>query len=409
MVWSAAATTVAVMPATAAATGAGQGAWPSYAPDEVAAVTRVLESGRVNYWTGEEGRAFEREYAAHVGVRHGVALMNGTVALEAALRVLGIGPGDEVVVTPRSYFASVSTVVMAGARPVFADVDPESQNITAATIEAVLTPSTKAVMPVHLAGWPCEMPAIMTLARSRGLMVIEDCAQANGARIDGRMIGSFGQINTFSFCQDKIITTGGEGGLVTTDDEALWRAVWSCKDHGKSWDAIYKREHGPGFRWLHEGLGSNWRMTELQAAIGRVQLGKLPGWLARRRRNAGILVERLGELPALRVPTPPTGVEHAWYKLYAFVRPEALGAGWDRERIMGEIADRGVFCGSGSCPEIYREKAIRNLGLAPAERLPVARALGETSLMLLVHPTLDDEAMHKAADVVEAVVGAATR
>lgn len=406
---AAAAMATSVMPATAAATGAGQGAWPYYAPDEIAAATQVLESGRVNYWTGEQGRAFEREYAAYVGVRHGVAMMNGTVALESALRALGIGPGDEVVVTPRSFFASVSTVVMAGARPAFADVDPDSQNITAATIEAVLTPRTKAVMPVHLAGWPCDMPAIMALADSRGLVVIEDCAQANGARVGGRMAGSFGQVNTFSFCQDKIITTGGEGGLVTTDDEALWQAVWSAKDHGKSREAVYERAHGPGFRWLHEGLGSNWRMTEMQAAIGRVQLGKLEGWLARRRRNAGILVSRLRDLPALRVPTPPPGIEHAWYKLYAFVRPDALKAGWDRDRVMQEIAARGIFCGSGSCPEIYREKAIRDLGFAPAERLPVARMLGETSLMLLVHPTLDDEAMHKAADIVETVVREATR
>jgi dTDP-4-amino-4,6-dideoxygalactose transaminase len=409
MTRGAVATVASVMPATPAASGAGQGAWPSYAPDEIAAAMRVLGSGRVNYWTGEEGRAFEREYATHVGVRHGVAMMNGTVALEAALRALGIGPGDEVVVTPRSFFASVSTVVMAGARPVFADVDAESQNITADTIEAVLTPRTRAVMPVHLAGWPCDMPAIMAQARGRGLLVIEDCAQANGARVGGRMAGSFGQINIFSFCQDKIITTGGEGGLVVTDDEALWRSVWSAKDHGKSWQAVYAREHGPGFRWLHEGLGSNWRMTEMQAAIGRVQLGKLEGWLARRRRNAGILIGRLGELAALRVPTPPPGTEHAWYKLYVFVRPQALKAGWDRDRIMQEIAARGIFCGSGSCPEIYREKAIRDLGLAPAGRLPVARELGETSLMLLVHPTLDDNAMHETADIVEAVVRDATR
>ena len=239
--------------------------------------------------------------------------------------------------------------------------------------------------------------------------MIEDCAQANGARVGGRMAGSFGQINTFSFCQDKIITTGGEGGLVTTDDEALWQAVWSSKDHGKSWEAVYEREHGPGFRWLHEGLGTNWRMTEMQAAIGRIQLGKLEGWLARRRRNAGLLVSRLRDLSALRVPTPPPGVEHAWYKLYAFVRPEALKAGWDRDRVMQEIAARGIFCGSGSCPEIYREKAVRDLGLAPDRRLPVAQMLGETSLMLLVHPTLDDDAMHKAGDIVEAVVREATR
>lgn len=398
-----------IMPSTAAAAGSATGGWPSFAPDEIAAAVRALESGRANYWTGEEGRRFEGEFAAYCGTRHAIALANGTVALELALIVLGLAPGDEVIVTPRSYFASAAVVALRGLVPVFADVDPDSQNITAATVERVLTPRTRAVVPVHLAGWPCEMPAILDLARSRGLLVIEDCAQAHGATIAGRKVGSFGQFNAFSFCQDKIMTTGGEGGMVTTDDPDLWRRGWEHKDHGKSRAAVYDHQHAPGFRWLHESLGTNWRLTEMQSAIGRVQLRKLDQWLARRERNAGILTARLGILPALRVPVPRSDVRHAWYKWYAFVRPGALEGGWSRDRIMAEVNARGLSCFTGTCPEIYREIAMRRVGLSPPERLPVARELGETSLMLLVHPTLDDAAMHRAADIIADVVREATR
>ncbi|MDX6752454.1 DegT/DnrJ/EryC1/StrS family aminotransferase [Geminicoccaceae bacterium 1502E] len=399
----------AIMPATAAAAGTGKAPWPFFAQDEIEAAGRVLASGRVNYWTGEEGRAFEREFAAFAGTRHAIALANGSLAIELALIVLGIRPGDEVVVTPRSYFASASSVALLGAVPVFADIDRDSQNITPSTIERVLTPRTKAVMPVHLAGWPCDMPGIIDLAKSRNLAVIEDCAQAHGAEVGGRRVGSFGHFNAFSFCQDKIMTTAGEGGMITTDDEALWREAWSYKDHGKSWEAVYERTHAPGFRWLHEKLGSNWRLTEVQSAIGRLQLAKLGDWLAVRARNAGILAERLGRLEALRVPSPPEGFAHAWYKFYCFIRPEALKEGWSRDRVMGEVTARGVPCFSGACPEIYREKAMAERGFAPPAPLPVARELGHTSLMLLVHPTLDEAAMHRATDVVEAVVREATR
>jgi dTDP-4-amino-4,6-dideoxygalactose transaminase len=382
--------------------------WPHFEADEREAALAVLASGRVNYWTGEEGRRFEREYAEACGRRFGIALVNGSFALELALKVLDIGAQDEVVVSPRSFIASASSVVLAGARPVFADVDPDSQNITAATIEQALTPQTRAIIAVHLAGWPCEMDPILELAAARGLKVIEDCAQAHGATYGGRPVGAFGDLACFSFCQEKIMTTGGEGGLLVGDDETLWRRAWSYKDHGKSFEAVFQRDHEIGYRWLHESFGTNGRMTEIQAAIGRVQLRKLPRWLARRRRNAAILDGRLRDLPALRVPEPPPQVGHAYYKYMLFVRPERLRAGWSRDRLMAEIVARGVPCRSGGCPEIYREKAFSDAGIGPPERLPVARRLGETSLMLLVHPTLDDAAMHHMADVVSEVVATAS-
>jgi dTDP-4-amino-4,6-dideoxygalactose transaminase len=381
--------------------------WPRFDDEQIAAAVAVLRSGKVNYWTGEQGRAFEAEFAEAAGCRYGIALANGTVALELALRCLDIGAGDEVVVTPRTFLASASCAVVCGARPVFADVDPVSQNITAASIEAVLSSRTKAVIAVHLAGWPCDMDPILELCRSRGLKLIEDCAQAHGATYRGRPVGSFGDAAAFSFCQDKIMTTAGEGGMLVTDDRALWSRAWAYKDHGKSFEAVYERVHPQGFRWLHESFGTNWRMTEVQAAIGRVQLRRLPEWLDRRRRNAAILTGRLQAIPALRVTRPPNHAGHAYYKYYAFVRPERLAEGWDRDRILTAITSRGVPCFSGSCSEIYREKAFDGTGLAPAERLPVARALGETALMLLVHPTLLEADMAQTARVVEDVLAEA--
>jgi dTDP-4-amino-4,6-dideoxygalactose transaminase len=376
--------------------------WPVFDDEQIAVAVAVLRSGRVNYWTGEEGRAFEAEFAEAVGCRYGIALANGTVALELALRSFDIGPGDEVVVTPRSFMASASCVVACGARPVFADVDPDSQNITAESVRAVLSPRMRAVIAVHLAGWPCDMEPLAALCRERGLKLIEDCAQAHGATYRGRPVGSLGDVAAFSFCQDKIMTTAGEGGMLVTDDRALWSRAWSYKDHGKSFEAVYERAHPPGFRWLHESFGTNWRMTELQAAIGRVQLRRLPAWLERRRRNAAILTERLEAIPALRVTRPPNHAGHAWYKYYVFVRPERLADGWDRDRLLAAITATGVACLTGSCSEMYLEKAFELTGMAPASRLPVARKLGETALMFLIDPTFSDADMERTADAVEA-------
>lgn len=383
--------------------------WPSFTEDESEAVVRVLTSNKVNYWTGAECREFEKEFAVWAECAHAVALANGTVALDLALKVLGIGPGNEVVVTPRTFLASASCVVTAGATPVFADVDVESQNITAETIRAVLTPHARAIICVHLAGRPCEMDAIMALAEERGLFVIEDCAQAHGARYKGRPVGSIGHLGAWSFCQDKIMTTGGEGGMLTTNRHDLWSAAWSYKDHGKSWTAVYEREHPPGFRWLHESFGTNWRMLEMQAAIGRIQLRSMADWHARRTANAQRLIEALAGLSAVRVPLPPEHAEHAWYKFYAFVRPEGLAAGWSRDRIMAEINANGVPCYSGSCSEVYLEKAFDRTGWRPETPLPIARQLGGTSLMFLVHPTLTDAEVNKTCETIRKVITAASR
>ena len=365
--------------------------WPQFDADAIEAVSAVLRSGRVNYWTGDEGRLFEREFADYTGTKHAIAVANGTVALELALHALGVGPGDEVIVPSRTFIASASCVAMRGAVPVMADVDRASQTITAETVRKAITPRSKAIIAVHLAGWPCDMDPIMRLAGEHQLAVVEDCAQAHGARYKGRPVGSIGHINAFSFCQDKIMTTGGEGGMVTTNDDTLWSRAWSFRDHGKSYDAVCRTENAPGFRWLHESIGTNWRLTEMQSVLGRKMLRNLEAYVARRRHFAGRLNQAFADVPAVRTTVPRMDEYHSYYKYYVFVRPERLRSEWNRDRIIAAIEAEGVPCYAGSCSEIYQEKAFE--GIRPPQRLSVAKELGETSLMFLVHPTLSDADM----------------
>ncbi|WP_305966784.1 DegT/DnrJ/EryC1/StrS family aminotransferase [Marinobacter salsuginis] len=382
--------------------------WPSFTEEEANAVRDVLLSNKVNYWTGQECREFECEFSGFCDSEYSIAVANGTVALDLALKALGVGHGDEVIVTPRTFLASVSSIVTAGAIPVFADVDPETQNITPQSVRKVLSPRTRAIVCVHLAGWPCDMDGFMSLADEHGLSVIEDCAQAHGAKYKGRSVGSIGHVGCWSFCQDKIMTTGGEGGMVTTNNRELWSRMWSYKDHGKSWDAVYEREHPPGFRWLHESFGTNWRMTEMQAVIGRIQLKLMPQWHSKRLNNAEQIWACAKCLKGLRVPEIPGYIEHAAYKCYVFVKPDELSEGWNRDRILNEIVSAGVPCFAGSCSEVYLERAFDGSGLRPEEPLPAARELGETSLMFLVHPTLTQEEIDKTCSVLEAVMEQAT-
>jgi dTDP-4-amino-4,6-dideoxygalactose transaminase len=382
--------------------------WPVCDKDQRCAAERVLRSGQLNYWTGNEGRLFEREFAAAVGAAHGVAVANGTAALELALLAVGVAPADEVIVPSRTFVATAMAVARIGAVPVFADVDRLSQNVTAETIEAQLSPRTKAMIIVHLAGWPAEMDPILEIARSRRLAVVEDCAQAHGAQYKDRPVGSLGDVAAFSFCQDKIITTAGEGGMLVTNRLDVRERAWSLKDHGKGYDAVYHRKHPRGFRWLHEQIGTNWRLTEVQSAIGRVALRKLDRWVKRRRRNAAILHEQLAALPGLRTTIPAADCYHSYYKYYTFVRPERLAPDWSRDRIMGEINAAGVPCFTGSCSEVYLEQAFRP-EWRPRERHPVARELADTSLTFLVHPTLKRKHLATMCKVVRKTMKLATR
>lgn len=382
--------------------------WPVFDDEQIAAAQAVLASGRVNYWTGTEGRAFEDEYAAALGVKHAIAVSNGTVALELALAAAGIGPGDDVLVPCRTFIATASSVVARGARPIVADVDETSQNVTAATLARALTSRTRAVIVVHLAGWPCEMDEILEFSSRHELTVIEDCAQAHGARYRGRPAGAWGHLSAFSFCQDKILTTGGEGGLIATDDTELFERAWSYKDHGKSLAACRETHTGHVFRYLHESFGTNGRLTEMQAAIGRVALRRLPEWVAGRRRHAERLAAAFQDVPALTVPGPEAHIEHSYYKFYAFVDAQALGPGWTRDRVVNALQAEGIPCGSGICPDISREQAFAGAGFVPAAARPAAGRLGNRSLMFQVHPTLTDEDIDDVARAVRKVMQAAS-
>lgn len=378
--------------------------WPSFTQEEADAVSRVILSNKVNYWTGTECREFEKEFAAYTQTKYAVALMNGTVALDVALKALNIGAGDDVIVTSRTFLASASAIVTAGANPIFADVELDSQNISRRTIEAVLTPNTKAIICVHLAGWMCDMDPIMALAKEKGLYVIEDCAQAHGAMYKGKPAGSIGHIGAWSFCQDKIMTTGGEGGMVTTNDERLWKKMWSYKDHGKDFDSVYNKQHPPGFRWLHDSFGTNWRMLEVQAVIGRIQLKRMADWTAQRNKNMQFVLDSFGDTPFFTVHKPSEDYVHAAYKCYVQVNLQALPEGWTRDRIMQVINDQQVPCYSGSCSEVYLEKAFDNTPWRPKVRLKNAVNLGESSLMFLVHPTLSENSLERCRQAIKHVI-----
>jgi dTDP-4-amino-4,6-dideoxygalactose transaminase len=378
--------------------------WPSFTEEEAEAVKQTILSNKVNYWTGQECREFEKEFAVWSGSKYAIALANGTLALDVALKALGVCVGDDVIVTPRTFLASASTVVTAGANPIFADVDLNSQNITAESIQKVLTPKTKAVIVVHLAGMPADMDPIMALAEKHGFAVIEDCAQAHGAKYKGRSVGSIGHVGAWSFCQDKIMTTGGEGGMVTTNDKTLWSRMWSYKDHGKSFEAVYERQHPPGFRWVHDSFGTNWRMLEVQAVIGRIQLRRMSNWTKTRQENAAKLDAVAAKHSVVRLIKVPNDCEHAEYKHYFFVETSKLAVGWSRDRIIDEINARGVPCYQGSCSEVYLEKAFDNTPWRPAVRLQNAVALGETSIMMLVHPTLTSEEVELSCSVLDDVL-----
>jgi dTDP-4-amino-4,6-dideoxygalactose transaminase len=382
--------------------------WPSFSLEEANSVRNVLLSNKVNYWTGNECREFEKEFAVWSNSKYAIALGNGTLALDSAFKALDIGISDEVIVTARTYIASVTSIVNAGATPIFADVDLNSQNITPESIRSKITSKTKAIVCVHLAGWPCEMDGIMDLAKEFNLYVIEDCSQAHGAMYKDKPVGSIGNIACWSFCQDKIMTTGGEGGMVTTNDKSLWSKMWSYKDHGKSYEAVYERKHPEGFRWVNESFGTNWRMTEMQGAIGRIQLKKMSDWHKKRSANANEIWNTSKQCKGLRVPSIPDYIKHAAYKCYVFIELKKLKNGWERDKIIKKLNILGVPCYSGACPEVYLEKAFDNTGLRPKERMVNTKELGESSLMFLVHPTLTKNEIKKTCDSIISVMNLAT-
>ena len=378
--------------------------WPNFSSEEIDAVREVLLSGKVNYWTGDNTKSFEKEFAEYCGTKYAVALSNGTVALELALKAIGIKENDEVIVTPRSFIASVSSVVNMGAKPVFVDIDLETQNIDPKQFKEKISSNTKAIIAVHLAGLPCNMDEIMKISNQNEIIVIEDCSQAHGAEYKGKPVGSIGHIGCWSFCQDKIISTGGEGGMVTTNNSFFWNKIWSYKDHGKDFNVIKNQNNKGSFNWVHSSFGSNFRMTEMQSVIGRIQLRKLNEWQEKRSKNLSFIYEKAKKIDGLIVPIVPDYVKHGAYRCYLFVDQKMLKEGWSRDRIIDEVKNFDVPCFSGSCPEIYLEKAFENTDFKPKNRLKNAKLVGEISIAFLTHPNLTFEELNHSCSVLSNVM-----
>tara|TARA_Y100000589_G_C27198895_1_gene648423 strand:- start:3568 stop:4725 length:1158 start_codon:yes stop_codon:yes gene_type:complete len=384
--------------------------WPSYDEDDLKVVSEILKSGKVNYWTGDNCKKFEEEFSNLMKCKYSIALANGSLALTAAYKSLDLKIGDEIITTPRTFLATASSAVLLGLKTIFADVDYHSGCITAETIEPLITKKTKAISLVHIGGWPAEVEKIRELANSYNLKLVEDCSQAHGAKFKGISVGNFGDVSTWSFCQDKIISTGGEGGMLTTNSKNIFKSVLSYKDHGKNFDLLSSNQKSSsGFKWLHESIGTNMRLTEIQSAIGRNQLKKLENWNQLREKNSMILFENLKEIDCIRIPLPDMHLKHAWYRFYCYIDPKYLLTGWDRNRILFEVEKLGVKIFSGSCGEIYLEKCFQDLGYFPKERLKNAKELGETSLAILVDPTISENEQFEAAKKIRSVINQARK
>ncbi len=384
--------------------------WPHFDASDVSAVGKILLSGKINRWTGNKNIEFESKMAEFAGVKRAIAVSNGTSALELALVGVGMRPGDEVIVPCRTFMASASCVAVRGGIPVVADVDIDSQDISIDSIKKLLTKRTRGIIAVHLMGWPCDMDPIMKFARANNLWVIEDCAQAHGAKYKGRPVGGIGDVGAWSFCQDKIITTGGEGGAVTVNDEAAYRRMWAYKDHGRDYEKVYFAKHPDGFKWFLESFGTNFRMTEMQAELGIRGLSKLEKWSRIRASNADSWRKVLEKFPCVRVPDIPKDIVHANYKFFFFTRPELLKRGWSAARIIREMNARGIPAFSGTCWNISQEGCFKRSGLSKSEKeLPNAAALRDTSVMLLIHPTITKSDMEAAGKELEKILSQAQK
>ena len=365
---------------------------PFYSKKSIQKIGPMLKSGKVNYWSGNEGKKFEKEFSNYLGNRYSVALSNGSVALEIALQALKLKKKDQIIVSPRSFIISASCTINLGLKPIFADVDSNG-NLNIEGIKKAYNKNIKAIILVHLNGLPCDLDPIVKFTKKNKIFLIEDCSQAHGAIYKGKKVGTFGDISTWSFCQDKIISTGGEGGLISTNNKKLWLKCWSLKDHGKNYNSAFFKKHKIGFRWLHDNFGSNYRMTEMQAILGRAQLKILDSQIKKRNIIANLYLDGLRDYyekynilkkPNFNYKFPLNKKQkklsrksiHAFYRLNLFVNKDKI----NQLKLLEQFNQKKIDCGVGSCPEIYREKVFKKFKLYPKKRLSNAKHLGETSI-----------------------------
>ena len=337
--------------------------YPYYPPKLIHKINRTLKSGKVNYWTGNEGVMFEKEFSKYVGNKYSIAVANGSVALELALKALDLKKKDEIIVTPRSFVISASCVINLGLKPVFADVD-QNGNLSIEGIKKSFNKNVKAIIVVHLNGLPCNLNPIIKFTKKNKIKLIEDCSQAHGAKYNNKSVGSFGDISTWSFCQDKIISTGGEGGMISTNNKKIWKKCWSSKDHGKNYYSVFHKKHKLGFKWLHDNYGSNYRMTEFQAVIGRYQLKYLDAQIKKRNKIAEKIINSLklfwSKYNLISEPNFKRDCKkytHAFYRLNFYINIKKK----DKIKLLKYLQRKKINCNEGPCPEIYKEKIFKKI------------------------------------------------
>ncbi len=345
---------------------------PLIGDEEINAVIEVLKSGMLAH--GKEVEAFEREFAGYLGAKHGIAVTNGTAALDVALKALKIGPGDEVITSPFTFIASANSILFQGAKPVFADIDPKTFNLDPNEVLERINEKTKAIIVVHLYGQPADMKAFSEIAEDHKLYLVEDCAQAHGAEFDGRKVGTFGDIAAFSFYPTKNMTTG-EGGMVVTNDDELAEKARLIRNHGQT------------KKYLHEELGYNLRMTNIAAAIGRVQLRKLDEWNEKRIKNAKLLTDGIKRIGGLTPPYVDPRVKHVFHQYVIRVEDEFP---MSRDELAQKLREKGVGTGIHYPMPVHHQPFYQKLGY-PEEICQNAVEASKRVLSLPVHPSVSRE------------------
>ena len=377
--------------------------WPHVSKSETILINKVLKSNKLNYWTGNNCKLFEQEFSKYIGKKYGVSLCNASVALDISLKAFNFKKGDEIVVTPRSYISSASCVINNYLKPVFADIDPNSQNINGETIKKVITNKTKAIILVHLAGYPCEMSEIMNIAKKYKLKIIEDCSQSHGAMYRNKFTGSFGDIAIWSFCNDKIMNTLGEGGMLCVNNKKLYKKIWSLKDCGKNYSKFINNKKSYNFKWVHDFYGTNLRLTEVQAVVGRYQLKKLNYWVNTRKKYSSIILNNVKGLNIVNFHQVPSYIKHSYYRCYLRLNKKNIKKNWNKAKIIKAMNSKGIPCNSGSCPEIYKEKAFLNLKIK-FKKKKIASAISDEYIAFMVHPTLEKKNIIKISKTIKEIL-----
>lgn len=371
--------------------------WPTYDKKLIKTISEIIASGKVNYLFGNYGKKFEKKFSKYHGLNYSVAVSNGTVGLELALASLDLKADDEILVTPRSYYSSVSCIIRNNLKPVFVDIDPLTQNICIKDLTKKINKKSKCIICVHLGGLPCDMDKIIPLAKKNNIKVIEDCSQAHGAKINKKIVGTFGDIGVWSFCNDKIISTLGEGGMVSTNNKKIFEKIWSLKDIGKNYQKYHSKIINFKFRWLHDDIGTNARLTEVQSYAGFHQIKQLNKFIYHRQQNASYVYSQLKTVPCLKFIIAPKKYTNVFYRLNFLFDDKYSSKKLSRDKILKDLSKK-INIREGSCPEIYKEKYFRKNFFM---KCPNAEFIGKNSLSLQVDQTITKKNLHLTTKILK--------